>query len=484
MARQQQKYSRALEAERTKSRHFEGSRKGSVGGGSSVAGLSVSTAESEYGFGFPQNVGQSNKISQPIKAGKQATTTAAISSHESGFDEALFRLQARNAALQQQIHSMPPSLVVAQAEKRVLESKLEKAMHDSATREKHMSVEMESRVSEMRSVLESLEKEKSDLREKNHSKTRAIQELTHHIQILESRMQPRIPAIASGSPVRNQMEVRHQNQEMGESHWYVQPNAATDYHGAPHAAGEMDLVSDTGSLLEPHYNDVRYLVHQSDPNHNYLPIGAPSHQHRRTVSDLSVEVDPNAMASHAMYNQNYSQADSDRRSQSPSHGPNMMDANQMAAFRASHDGQHMTSSSPLGMRQTLEPPFQATSPAAFGSHPQGRVSSNRLPSPLFGGMPYSQTQSFAVPTPTATQNVQPGSFAESPLAASSMQAPLPWSNGISVYTTVGMSDVVSGLTGSGFSRPSGTANNQFLDLQNSTRENEHMFEQLQRSLQK
>ncbi len=95
-----------------------------------------------------------------------------------------------------------------------------------------------------------------------------------------------------------------------------------------------------------------------------------------------------------------------------------------------------------------------------------------------------QTQSFGIPTPGSIANMQSMNFNDSPHASASMQNPLPWRNGVSIYTTVGMSDVVSGLTGSGFGRPAGAANNHLLDLQNSTRENENMFEQLQRSLQK
>ena len=125
---------------------------------------------------------------------------AEAQSHAVGLDTAeglaeltsrLRRAEARSIALDQQIQSMPPSLQVAQAEKRVSEARLHSALLACQQSLSSHTQLFESQRAEWRAMMTLKEEERRRLSAKVLSMKETVHQLTHHLHALQSQARAR-----------------------------------------------------------------------------------------------------------------------------------------------------------------------------------------------------------------------------------------------------------------------------------------------------
>lgn len=106
------------------------------------------------------------------------------------------RAELRCHLLTEQIKSMPMSLSVAQAEKRVIEAKLEKAV---STYEKNISSVQENamnKINELKAFMKIQEAEKCTLHSQVQELKSTVHQLTHHLKVLRAQQQPEVTTLS------------------------------------------------------------------------------------------------------------------------------------------------------------------------------------------------------------------------------------------------------------------------------------------------
>ena len=106
-------------------------------------------------------------------------------------EDRLIRAEARVQLLTQQLESMPPSLTVAQAEKRVLEAKLSKAIEAHDFNMQKLQANAVTKIQEINAFLDLERQEKEQLQEQLRDAQATIHRLTHHLKMLQAAHETR-----------------------------------------------------------------------------------------------------------------------------------------------------------------------------------------------------------------------------------------------------------------------------------------------------
>lgn len=270
---------------------------GGIGKGSSMYGQG-SQSDSEDGDG--DGAVHAGRGSEGGRAREEvdALTEALNESQkmQDDFKQRLYKAESRCAALEIQIQSMPASLQIAVAEKRVLEAKLEKAVDAHDAQMSYHRDEAQKTKDELEAFLSIQATEKAKLRDKVQQQAQTIHQLTHHLHSLQA-------AQASPEPPEGLI-----------------PPAPWDPTGLPQQSMEKPISSQHAALeadvsiqLPPH---LQSLLHTSvserfpapfprDPNLSVepkvvLPYSIPAD------TRLSVSIDSTAKATQTTMNQVHS----------------------------------------------------------------------------------------------------------------------------------------------------------------------------------
>ena len=168
---------------------------------SSSSSAAVVTSGRDSGHGLSPNEESSSQqqlvralMDQLQRVQAEAQAQGLGSAEGQGLAELTHRLrraEARSIALDQQIQSMPPSLQVAQAEKRVSEARLQSALLACQHSLSSHTQCFESQRAEWRAMMTLKEEERRRLSAKVLSMKETVHQLTHHLHALQSQARAR-----------------------------------------------------------------------------------------------------------------------------------------------------------------------------------------------------------------------------------------------------------------------------------------------------
>jgi hypothetical protein len=144
-----------------------------------------------------------------MKIGVEEDQLQSLMLSKIGLEDRLMRAEARVQLLTQQLENMPASLTVAQAEKRVLEAKLAKAIEAHDFNIQKLQFNAVQKIQEMNAFLELERQEKESLQAQLHDQQSTIHRLTHHLKLLQAQGQTAQRETEVRASIRLQKDTHH-----------------------------------------------------------------------------------------------------------------------------------------------------------------------------------------------------------------------------------------------------------------------------------